>query len=176
MFLLVGLPGAGKTTLARRLAAAHGALRLTPDEWHLPLFGSSLRAEGGRDVLEGRMITLALQALRLGTSVVLDFGLWSRDERSALRRLAEGAGARCRVVYLPVALDVQLARIAHRRATAPGETFPMAEADVVSWRERFEEPGAGELAGEEVPDPPRGWPTWAAWALDRWPALEVGEG
>ena len=40
MFLMVGLPGAGKTTRARELALAHRALRLTPDEWHLPLFGT----------------------------------------------------------------------------------------------------------------------------------------
>jgi predicted kinase len=77
------------------------------------------------------MITVALRTLRLGTSVVLDFGLWSRDERSALRWLAGQAGVPCQVVYLPVDLDVQLARIAHRQATTP-QTFPMPEADVVS--------------------------------------------
>lgn len=40
MFLMVGLPGAGKTTRANELAAAHRALRLTPDHWMIPLFGS----------------------------------------------------------------------------------------------------------------------------------------
>lgn len=39
MFGLVGLPGAGKTTEAIRLAAEHRALRLTPDDWLIPLFG-----------------------------------------------------------------------------------------------------------------------------------------
>lgn len=39
LFLTVGLPGAGKTTRARQLAKEHGALRLTPDEWMIPLFG-----------------------------------------------------------------------------------------------------------------------------------------
>jgi AAA domain len=32
MFLIVGLPGAGKTTRAKELAAANRALRLTPDQ------------------------------------------------------------------------------------------------------------------------------------------------
>jgi len=77
MLLMVGLPGAGKTTRAEELAAAHRALRLTPDEWMIPLFGEPM-ADGKRFVLEGRLITVALQALRLGTSVVLDFGLWGR--------------------------------------------------------------------------------------------------
>lgn len=175
LFLMVGLPAAGKTTLARELAGSHRALRLTPDEWHLPLFGESLTADGKRDILEGRMITLALQALRLGTSVVLDFGLWGRDERSALRWLADEADeadVACRVVYLPVELDVQLARIAHRQAERPHESFPMPESDVVSWRGQFQAPDAAELAGEEIPGPPSEWSTWLAWAVDRWPTLD----
>src|SRR5580692_10725551 len=141
MFLMVGLPGAGKTTRANELAAAHRALRLTPDHWMIPLFGDSM-ADGKRFVLEGRLISVALQALSLGTSVVLDFGLWGRDERSALRWLARSAGAACQVIYLPVSRDVQLARIAHRQATAPHQTFPMSEADVDRWREQFQVPDA----------------------------------
>ncbi|MGW1958276.1 AAA family ATPase [Streptomyces sp. NPDC001920] len=127
LFLLVGLPGAGKTTRAKGLAATHRALRLTPDDWMIPLFGDSM-ADGKRWVLEGRLISVALQTLRLGASVVLDYGLWGRDERSALRWLARSAGAACQVVYVPVEKDVQLARIAHRQATTPHQTFPMSDA------------------------------------------------
>ena len=167
MLLMVGLPGAGKTTRAKELAAANQALRLTPDHWMIPLFGDSM-AGGKRFVLEGRLISVALQALRLGTSVVLGFGLWGRDERSALRWLAQSAGAACQVIYLPVDKDVQLARIAHRQATAPDQTFPMSEADVDQWREQFQIPDAAELGGGEIPGPPAGWPGWAQWAADHW--------
>lgn len=172
MFLMVGLPGAGKTTVAQELAMSQRALRLTPDEWHRPLFGESLTADGKRDILEGRLITVALRALRLGINVVLDFGLWSRDERSALRWLADEAEVLCQVMYLPVELDVQLARVAHRQATAPDETFPMPEADIISWRNQFQAPDAAELAGQDVPCPPPEWSTWLAWAIDRWPTLD----
>jgi predicted kinase len=65
---MVGLPGAGKTTQAKEVAAAYRALRLTPDHWMIPLFGDSM-ADGKRFALEGRLIPVALQALRLGTSV-----------------------------------------------------------------------------------------------------------
>lgn len=169
LVLMVGLPAAGKTTRAEELAATHRALRLTPDHWMIPLFGDSM-ADGKRWVLEARLISVALQALRLGTSVVLDYGLWGRDERSALRWLARAAGAACQVVYLPVDKDVQLVRIAHRQETTPHHTFPMSEADVDAWREQFQEPDAGELDGGEIPAPPAGWPGWAEWAEDHWPS------
>lgn len=169
LVLMVGLPAAGKTTRARELAAAYQALRLTPDQWMIPLFGDPM-AGGKRWVLEGRLISVAFQALRLGTSVVLDYGLWGRDERSALRWLARSAGATCQVVYLPVDKDVQLARIAHRQETTPHQTFPMSEADVDAWRPQFQVPDAAELDGGEIPAPPAGWPGWPEWAANHWPS------
>ena len=170
LLLMVGLPGAGKTTRAKELAAAHRALRLTPDEWMISLFDGS-QPDGKRDLLEGRLITVALQALHLGTNVVLDFGLWGRDERSALRWLATSAGASCQVIYLPIDEDIQRARIAHRQATAPHTTFPMADADIARWRKQFQAPDATELRGGKIPGPPPGWPGWPDWAVDRWPSL-----
>ena len=167
---MVGLPAAGKTTRARQLAEEHSALRLTPDEWMIPLFGEP-EAGDKRDVLEGRLIWVALEALKLGTSVVLDFGCWASEERSAIRWLAESVGASYRLEYLPVAHDVQLARIAYRQATTPQQTFPIDEDDVVQWRGIFEEPDAAELDDGEVGSPPPGWPGWPQWAADRWPSL-----
>jgi predicted kinase len=100
----------GKTARAKKLAARHGALRLSPDAWMIPLFGD-IDAGGKRDVLEGRLMGLVLAALRPGTSVILDLGFWARDERSALRWLAASAGASCQVIYLPAGRVTQRSRI-----------------------------------------------------------------
>jgi len=171
LFLVVGLPGAGKTTRSRQLAREHRALRLTPDSWMIPLFGDS-DAGGKRDVLEGRLIWLAFEALRLDTSVVLDFGFWGRDERASLSWLARSMGADPQVVYLAVDPATQLVRIQQRWSSSPQETFAVTAAELDLWRRQFEEPDAAELAGHQPPGPPRGWPSWADWAAQRWPSLQ----
>jgi hypothetical protein len=51
LLLMIGLPGSGKTTAARRLAEERRILRLTPDEWMGPLFQdgeADRRARAGR--------------------------------------------------------------------------------------------------------------------------------
>jgi hypothetical protein len=79
------------------------------------------------------------------------------------------------VVYVAVDRDVQLARIAHRQATAPHTTFPMTEAEIDAWRTQFEAPDDAEVNGGAPPGPPPGWPGWPEWAADRWPSLATGE-
>ncbi len=47
-----------------------------------------------QNVIEGRLIEIGLRVLELGNNVVLDFGLWGRDERTALRQAAHWTSAR----------------------------------------------------------------------------------
>ena len=39
LYLMVGLPGSGKTTYAKQLEEEVQAVRFTPDEWHIFLYG-----------------------------------------------------------------------------------------------------------------------------------------
>src|SRR4051812_31443873 len=162
MFVMVGLPAAGKTTRARELASQRHALRLTPDEWMIPLFGQE-QPEGKRNVLEGRLIWVALAALRAGVDVVLDFGVWAREERSALRALAASVGATSELVYLPVEPAEQWRRTQARALTDPTTTFAMTEADLAGWRLQFEPPDVTELEATELDAPPAGYDSWEAW-------------
>jgi hypothetical protein len=87
LFLTVGLPSTGKTTAARRIEVEQQALRLTKDEWVKALYGQE-NPPSAQAVIEGRLIQIGLRVLELGNNVVIDFGLWRRDERSALRQAA----------------------------------------------------------------------------------------
>ena len=169
LYLLVGLPGAGKTTRARQLAVEAPALRLTPDEWMIPLFGRDDPA--ARDVLEGRLIWVAMRALKLHTNVILDFGFWSKDERSSLRWIAKQMGAKSQVIYLPIDMGAQQERVKNRFVETPNETWQISEAELTKWRTLFDEPDEAELIGLFLPDHPGEYKSWSAWAAKRWPSL-----
>jgi predicted kinase len=170
LFLTVGLPAAGKTTLARRIAEERRILRLTPDEWMAPLFGHN-DAAGRRDILEGRMIWVAHQVLVSGSSVVLDFGCWSAEERYAIRAVAESAAAGFDLRYVEIDEAERRTRAAARWELAPESTFPMSDEDHNRFLALCRPPSEAELTYAPVPHPPTGSESWLHWASDRWPTL-----
>ena len=169
LFLTVGLPCTGKTSAARRIEIEHEALRLTKDEWMKALYGHE-NPSSAQDVIEGRLIQIGLRALELGANVVIDFGLWGRDERSALRQAAADRGARVELRYFEVTRAEQRRRLDRRQAEAPDTTWPMSEEQLAGWAAGFEIPTPGELDGSEPVDaPPPGFGTWDEWRSHRWP-------
>ncbi|MBO3086318.1 AAA family ATPase [Cellulomonas fengjieae] len=170
LFLMVGLPGTGKTTEARRIEVEDGALRLTKDEWVKALYGQANPASATA-VIEGRLISVALRALDLGVDVVLDFGLWSRDERTALRQAAETVGADAHLRYCALDADEQRRRIDRRHADEPHTTWHMSDDELARWSVAFDVPTPRELDGSgPLDEPPAGFATWDTWRTSRWPS------
>jgi predicted kinase len=177
IYLIVGLPGAGKTTRAKELEVSESALRLTPDDWQMAIFDGdgptrwrSQERAGQRDRIEGLLVGVGMQAAQLGVNVVFDFGLWGRDERSALRWIADSLGVDAQVVYLPIAYQEQRRRIRGRYETQRGQ-FQMSDAELRQWQLQFQAPDQEELDGTSIPAVPPGHPTWWDWASERWPSL-----
>lgn len=170
LLLTVGLPGCGKTTAARRFEIEYDALRLTKDEWMRALYGAD-NPSAASDVIEGRLIAIAVRSLELGVNVAVDFGLWSRDERSALRYAGAQAGARVVLWYAPITGDEQRRRHDLRFAADPDSTWPMSDEEMQAWSASFDVPSPGELDGTEpIGQPPAPFGSWAEWISHRWPS------
>lgn len=144
LFLICGLPGSGKTTLAKEIERERGALRLTPDEWMEFLFGTGYEEEK-RAAVEAMQWEIAARVLQLGLDVVLDWGFWSRNERDDYRARAKALGADAVVRFLDVPIAKLWARIARRNTDLPPATFHIDEADLKLWSNSFEPPTADEL-------------------------------
>jgi predicted kinase len=144
LILICGLPGSGKTTLAKRLAAASRAVRLSPDEWKHAL-GIDYYDEEARVRLEARLWLLAQELLALGQSVVMEHGFWAREERDELRIAGRALGVSVELRYLATPVEELWRRLELRNAALAPGIVPISRDDLERWAAQFEPPDAAEL-------------------------------
>jgi predicted kinase len=149
LILICGLPGAGKTTLARELERSLPALRLCPDEWIATIIADQSNQDELdrlRTPVESVQWEVARRTLALGLSVILEWGFWSREERDRYRAEAEALGAHVQLRYLEISRDELWARLSKRNASLPPGTFAVTEEQLDLWSSWFQPPTAEELA------------------------------
>jgi predicted kinase len=86
-----------------------------------------------REAVEEIQWDVAMRALDQGVDVILDWGFWSREERSRLREIAEAGGAQVEVIVLEASRAVLWERISRRNADLPPETFAITEEELDRW-------------------------------------------
>ena len=141
LVIICGLPGAGKTTHARRLEEERRAVRFCPDEWIIDL-SLNLYDPVRRDQMEALQWRLARRLLTLGQTVLIEWGTWAREERDKLRDEARAVGAAVELHYLTAPVDVLFERVQRRAMEDP----PIKREDLVRWARLLEVPTAAELS------------------------------
>ena len=150
LIIVSGLPGAGKTTLARQLERDLGAVRFCPDEW-MADFKIDLFDRGARERIEQLQWRLAQRLLELGTIVVIEWGTWGRAERDALRERARDIGAAVELHFLDAPVRVLWARVQDRDIERELGHRPLTHADLEDCAAIIQRPDAEEFA---LFDPP----------------------
>ena len=142
LHLMVGLPGSGKTTEARKLENQYKALRFTPDEWQYFLFGHDISASA----VDPALIDGAVKALQSGVDVILDFGFWTKSERDGFRQKAHSLGADSKIHYMDVPNSIIWQRLSARNKLAgKNAVFYVSKEDFEQWSGLFEIPTKEEL-------------------------------
>lgn len=141
LFIVCGLPGAGKTTCAREIERRFHAIRFCPDEWmsalSLDIYDEAMRAK-----IEALQWMLAQSLLARGVSVIIEWGTWGRSERDTLRLGARALGAKVELHYLSAPLSELYERISKRGLEDP----PIRRADLEQWAANFEAPTPEEFS------------------------------
>ncbi len=145
LVLFCGLPGSGKTRVARQLEKQTGAVRICTDDW-LTSLHIDLHDEAVRDLLQARLYELAKELLAKGIDVILEDGLWSQKERNA--KLADGRrlGADIAIHVFDLSPKEQWKRLEHRNTNMRHGTVAITFDELQSYLKMFELPTKIELS------------------------------
>jgi predicted kinase len=147
LYLVSGKIGAGKSTLARRLAAHPATLLISEDHWTSHLFGPELKTLADYARLSARLRAAmgphVVAILRQGLSVVLDFPANTVTQRAWMRTLIDEAGVAHEMHVLDVPDEVCLARLRARNASGE-HPFHVSDADFAAFSAHYAPPSPAE--------------------------------
>ena len=146
LIIVCGLPGAGKTTLARELETRSAAVRLDADEW-MEALAIDLYDEAGRAKIESLQWRVGQELLKRGLTVIIEWGTWARAERDALRLGARALGAAVELRHVSAPAEALFDRISRRGREDP----PITRDALLGWVAAFQTPTREEAA---LFDPP----------------------
>lgn len=125
LYLMMGLPGAGKTTVAKLICQLTGAEHVSSDETRRELFPVSAFTQEEHDRLYAALDEQVTNLLRTGRSVVYDANLNRYMHREEKRLLAKQLGVNTVLVW--VKTPDQLARMRRVNIEPQHDLIPESE-------------------------------------------------
>lgn len=113
VYLMLGLPGSGKTTFSKELRQKLNIPRLSLDEEYSKLGGDLTSTKWNTNIEAEANETIKHQIKEIverGESVILDFCPWKKEDRHKYQEYIASTGANSHVYYL----DIPIAQLKQR--------------------------------------------------------------
>jgi predicted kinase len=120
--MIHGFVGAGKTTFSKKLEKEVQAVRFTPDEWMVELYGQNPPAEKFAEYdknIKSIIWNTAEKILVNGGNVIFDFGFWRWSEREDVRKRAKKLFVDVKLYNLQCPEEIMKQRVLARTAEMP---------------------------------------------------------
>lgn len=121
------------------------AVRMCPDDWRMAS-GIDLWDASARAKIEAFKLTVSRDALRAGQNVVIEWGVWTRAERDALRDAATSIGAPVELRCVGADIDELWRRIVERDLEGRWGSRAIRRDELDEWAKVYEPPTDDELA------------------------------
>ena len=142
--LFCGLPGSGKTRIAKQLEQSTGAVRLCTDDW-LTDIDADLFDEELRELMQQKLYDLAQELLSKHVDVVLEDRLWSKPERDEKLAMARKLNAFVSIHVFDLSPEEQWRRLEHRNQNLKHGHVPVTREQLDSYFPMFQAPTTDEL-------------------------------
>ena len=141
----------GKTTYAKSLCKERQAILLSVDEAMLTIFGNDAGQmhDEYTERIKAYLKKSAADAVKRGIDVVMDWGLWTKQERSEIRAYFQEKGIEIEIHYLKIDCTEWKCRIGKRNEelikNGGNEAYFVDEGLLNKCISRFEEPENEEI-------------------------------
>ena len=143
VYLMLGLPGSGKTTFSKSLQKELSIPRLSLDEEYSRLGGDLASTKWDVDIESGANQLIRSQIKELvsrGDSVILDFCPWKKDKRRDYKEFIHSIGANSHLYYFDVTIDELMRRLKERSTISSSETHIVTSDMLNAFNARFDTP------------------------------------
>ncbi len=106
LYLMLGYPGAGKTTVSKIIHELTGAVHLWADQIRRERFGTPTYSHQENKELYDYLNELTAELLRTGQSVIFDTNFNFYKDRQNLRDIAQQRQAECRLIWVKAPIDI----------------------------------------------------------------------
>jgi len=144
LYFFIGYPGAGKTTLSKKIEEATGAFHIWADDQRHKYFPEATHSEEESIKLYKILNEQAEDLLKSGKSVIFDTNFNYYDDREMMREIAEKSGAEPVLIWLDIPKELAKQRAVCTDVTRNGYKISMSEEQFDAISSKLEPPKNNE--------------------------------